>query len=287
MARLLVMMERMLRLRTFPNNFPPELFEDIVQYYVWSQRYCWRVSRTDSLGAVADKTFAWPTGLQGSARTYIGQLAEVPLLQSAIIELPAHTVFPDNGGTLPIIPPAISGSKDHVRFLVLDLELNPKDLLPTSLSLPTRYPLGNQIPSICSKMQAFGQQFPNLTTCVLSILLDDVDNTLPLNWISNSAPLSISARNIVALKPSVVPLINSFGEHGPGEHKLVRFLYQRSERACAGPLIRLEYVQPTTMDLYRISPVDTQQAQLTPTNGALLFDRAFSARREINVRGRV
>lgn len=31
----------------------------------------------------------------------------------------------------------------------------------------------------------------------------------------------------------------------------------------------------------------TQQAQLTPTDGALLFDRAFSARREINMRGRL
>lgn len=272
MARIVAASERMLQQRIFPDAFPEELLVSVVRHYVSSQRLHGRIARAGhSLQRFADRTFAWPDGIQEKSRVRLRKLAEEPLLNSAVIELPTHVAFPDNNGRRFTGPRALTGNEHRARYLDLDLELVPVNYLRHQRDVSR---VDDRSKELRRGMKAITRQFPNLSTCVLSIRLLGDDNGIVALPADKTTPIPIFSQDIASLRPSIFPLINRFEQHGPGDLELVHFSYQTPSRACAGPLMGLDYAKPGRRRRLRL-----------PTNAARFFAHWLTSCREFDVRG--
>lgn len=243
MARVAATMQRALQ-----PDFPPELLIQVLEHNILPQHKLlrWRVDHTSSLETATEKTLAWPPDTPQNTRFRLSQAAEIPFLASALIELPIAALFPNPKSPL-TIPHALTGNEHRVRHLVLDLEL-PISPKPS----PNNFFKGQRLQALDQRLSLFSASLPtltrlfsNLTTCAVSILLDD-----PYNLISNNLNLHLKRKgpfnlilqpshNSPDLRPTLVNFLTTFAKLGPGKHKLVRFAVQNSRDAAAGVLHEL------------------------------------------------
>lgn len=164
--------------------------------------------------------FARPTGKQKVPKK-IQHLAELPLLRSAIVELPAKFDSQSDHRNL-IIPRALVGNEHHVCYLVLDLEII------------LRHDADNrEIGRACDALQGLRRPFPNLKTCLLSLFILDAHRNATYfdpncqfvnRWLMHVGEEGQVERQL--LKPALIQLFESFALQGPGNCRLVKFTHE-------------------------------------------------------------
>lgn len=258
-ARIVPTMQRILQ-----PEFPPELLIQVVEAYVYTQALRWHVGWKESLDKAVDRLFAWPTGEQQTPAD-IRQLANVPLLNHAIIELRAMFAPKSNYKSL-TIPNALEGNEQHIRHMVLDLEV-----------VPHMY--NRELERARGAMGGLALQFANLETCVLTVIMAEQQNSVEL-FASNNSGLVTPLASLLGgpvptkpLKPTLIDLIDSLAAKGPGKRKFVRFTHQIGPRACVRPLV----------DVSRFKQHQAQTGA-SATGGKHIFDRAYTESRMVRSR---
>jgi hypothetical protein len=229
------------------SGLPRELALKILRATVASQRLKWRPTDSDSLETVIGEFYAWPSKVDRTQREVLQRDTEPLLLETAIIEIPAHFISRNNS-MVPAIPKALEQNVQHVRHLVLDLRLDDRNDATQRELNRTR-----------SGMDALRVLFPRLKVCVVSFLSQ-------IRASVSFAASNLSLRNRTSfsqtetLETSLVNFINVFHQRGPGDRKLVRFLDQNNySYSHAGPLVDV------TSTAARIQAEETLRGEDTPS----------------------
>jgi hypothetical protein len=231
------------------SSLPRELALKILRATVASERLHWRPTVSDSLETVISEFFAWPFKVDQTQLEVLQRDTEPLLLETAIIEIPAHFISRNNS-MVPAIPKALEQNGQHVRHLVLDLRLDGRNDATQRELNRTR-----------SGMDTVRVLFPRLKSCVVSFLLKS-----RLQSSVSFAASNLSLRNRTSfsqtetLETSLVKFINVFHQRGPGDRKLVRFLDQNNySYSHAGPLVDV------TSTAARIQAEETLRGEDTPS----------------------
>jgi hypothetical protein len=213
------------------SSLPRELSLKILRAAVASERLQWPPTDSDSVDTTAGEFYAWPDNTDRTQREVFQRDTEPILLETAIIEIPAHFISQGNNNMVPVIPKALEQNGQHVRRLVLDLRLDSRD---------SAYQ--RELNKTCSGMDALKLLFPRLKVCVVSFLKNrdrffGSFHTSGLN-LRNSTSFAQSE----TLETSLVKFINVFYQRDPSERKLVRFLDQTYNTSDAGPLVNVTII---------------------------------------------
>jgi hypothetical protein len=247
------------------SGFPNELMSSVLEIAIRSARLRWHPTGSESLNAVVDDFFVWPSALDKGSRESIQIEAGIALLKEAIIKLPAEFTL-TNGAPVLVIPPVLLGNEEHIRRLVLDVKRNTRDNgYQTQLNRA-----GRGIDALFSRL-------PNLETFVVSL---HIGTNRPQNEGSFHANV-LALRNqtsyttIEDLKTSLLKFIDILYAKRPRIRKFVRFIDYRSiEYLHFGPLVRVpKFVGPQAQD-------GTSEATGDPTIGSRVLEQAYRYHRD-------
>ena len=213
------------------SDFPAELLLEVVEASVASQVSHWKVTEFHQLDVLAAGLFAWPVGVTAATRKLLVRTAAAVLLKDGIIRIPAD--LDERRPPAYDIPPALLGKENHVRRLVLDLDIPVGDAFNRDLTVS----IGN--------MSILSEAFPRLAVCtyLLHIEYDSMVAHLGLATSSTEAiilgqPYYRLQRRLeqhgdrralvkCTLEESLVDIIAAFARAGPGKRKLIRFSRKR------------------------------------------------------------
>jgi hypothetical protein len=206
------------------------LLLQVVETAVLSQVNHWNFTDSHTLSALAKSLFAWPKGVAATTRRLLIQTAETALLKRCIIKIPADVDErrPPRYG----IPPALLGRGNHVKHLVLDLDVHVGSLFDRELIVSTGH------------MDLLAEAFPRLEVCTfllhigwdscvvspggfidVSILYHPNYRLKRLDTSLGSPPRTVKCR----IEDNLVNSIAAFARSGPGRCKLIRFSRLRPE----------------------------------------------------------
>ena len=216
--------------RLASTDFPAELLLQVIETAVVSQVNHWNVTDSDTLSALAKSLFAWPKGVTATTRRLLIQSAETALLKRCIIKIPADV--DERRPPKYEIPPALLGRGNHVKHLVLDLDVHVGSFFDRELIVSTGH------------MDLLAEAFPRLKVCTfllhigwdscvvppggfidISILYHPNYKLVKLDTSLGSPPRTVRC----TIGDNLVDFIAAFARSGPGRRKLIRFSRLRPE----------------------------------------------------------
>lgn len=213
--------------------FPSEMLMAVLEAAIRSERLQWRATQPESLKAAVDEFLAWPSAFDANMRTQLQEVAGRALLKKAIIELPADFTL-NNGTTELVLPPAIVGNEKHIRHLVLEIKLNPRN--PACQV---------QLNMACRGVGSLSSRLPKLEVFVASLFLERNESEFRAESFD---PKKLALRNqkgwkiadVEDLKTTLVRFFEVLHAKGPGRRKFVRFVDRKKDCfAHTGPLIKV------------------------------------------------
>lgn len=254
--------------------FPSEMLMAVLEAAIRSERLRWRATEPESLKAAVDAFFAWPSALNANMRTHLQGVAGRALLKKALIELPADFTL-SNGTTELNLPPAIAGNEKHIRHLVLEIKLNPRN--PACQV---------QLNMACRGIAPLSSRLPQLEVFVVSLFLERNDSEFRAESFD---PKKLALRNqkgwkitdVEDLKTTLVRFFDVLHAKGPGRHKFVRFVDRKKDGfAHTGPLVKVpEFVAPKSED--GSSQVDASNSPTDPSVAEQVLEQAYRYHRDM------
>jgi hypothetical protein len=254
--------------------FPAEMLMAVLEAAIRSERLRWRATEPEPLKAAVDEFFAWPSALDANMRTQLQEAAGRALLKKAIIELPAEFTL-NNGTTELVLPPAIAGNEKHIRRLVLEIKMNPRN--PACQV---------QLNMACRGVAPLSSRMPKLEVFVVSLFLERNDSGFRAESFD---PKKLALRNqkgwkitdVEDLKTMLVRFFEVLHAKGPGRHKFVRFVDRKKDGfANTGPLVKVpECVAPKTED--GSSQVGVSNSPTGPSVAEQVLEQAYRYHRDI------
>lgn len=225
----------------------------------------------------------------------------MPFLTSAIVELPGAVLFPNPKAPLTITK-ALVCNEHRIRHLVLDLELpiiakpSPSHHFQYSQGFRSQASQGLQAldqrrTHLSTSMPDLTRHFSALTTCVVSILLDDTHALIPFSADQDGRAQHITFRDNHALedlRPTIVALLVAFAKTGPGKRKFVKFTFQGKRLAATGDLLELKCDEASEalqgLSVAGSAGANGQDSSSLVSEADRIFDGAFAQSRSVGVR---
>lgn len=204
-------------------DFPTELLLQVVEIAVVSRVNHWNVADSHTLDALATSLFAWPKGVTSTTRRLLKQTAETAILKRCIIRIPAD--LDERRPPAYEIPPALLGRGNHVKHLVLDLEVHVGGLFERDLIVSADH------------MDLLADAFPRLAVCTYLLHIEYDSNVVPAGGFIDvsilshanfrletpATPLASAYFVRCTVEENLVNFIAAFARSGPGRRKLIHF----------------------------------------------------------------
>lgn len=262
-------------------SLAPELLIGIVKACVESQVSYWNINRSTMLAKIANKCFAWPNGIADETRKVLRLEAMNALLKVSIVKIPMEFSL-QNTIT---IPPLLVERQEDLRRLTLDLHTTPVDGM-----------YNRECNKAIKSMPALRADFPKLEVFVLSIYFHCRNKEDMLSFKKTLLRMRNLKRmktklgwGYIAFEDTVLEVVATFAQSGPGRRKLIRFgsMPEFDAEYDVGPL--MEAIGPAmqvngetnTGNIYDESGCEDD---LVVANAKRIFNQAYHAPRDVRRR---